>query len=426
MIEIPKICIVGGGSTYTPEFVDGFIQRRAQLHVGEIALFDINASRLEVIGGMLRRMLAHASLDTRIGTYTQRPAAVEGAAFVISQLRVGGVDARIRDEKIPLQYNVIGQETTGPGGFANALRTIPATLDIAHDVERYAPDAWYLNFTNPSGIITETLLKHTALKVVGLCNNPINAIMAVAAYTGVSEDDVFLDWVGLNHLAWIRAAYVRGRALSLDEVLDMAAHSPDNAFEPDLVRLLGMMPIHYLVYFYYHDRMVQEVKAAGKTRGEVVKAVEGDLLQRYADPNLMVKPPELMLRGGAYYSEMAVRLITSLLTDKRDIQIVIARNQGTLVDLPDAVAVEVPCVIGRHGVSPLRCGRLPEIIRPLVTSVKAYEEYTVEAGVTGSREAALKALLVHPLVPSYAVAKPLLEELLEANRVYLPQFFPQR
>jgi len=424
MIRINKICIIGGGSTYTPEFVDGFIQRREQLDVGEIALHDISAERLELVGGLVKRMMAHAGLNTAITTYLDRPRAVEGADFIISQIRVGGVDARIRDEKIPLKYNVIGQETTGPGGFMKAMRTIPVTLDIARDVERYSPNAWYLNFTNPSGIITETLLKHTPLKVVGLCNNPINAIMAVAAFAGVPDEEVFLDWIGLNHLAWIRRVYVKGQMLDVEDLVKLATDNPFFPFEPDLIRLLGMAPIPYLTYYYYHDQMVESEKKAGKTRGEVVKEVEGDLLKMYADPKLVVKPPELMKRGGAYYSEMAVRLITSLLTDRRDVQIVITRNDGCILDLPEAVSVEVPCVVGRHGVSPLHIGHLPQVIRPLVQTVKAYEEYAVEAGVTGSRETALKALLTHPLVPSYTVAKALLEELLEANKKHLPQFFP--
>jgi 6-phospho-beta-glucosidase len=425
MIRLDKITIVGGGSTYTPEFVDGFIQRREQLGVGEIALFDINAKRLELVGGMVKRMVEHAGLGTAIRTYTDRPAALEGARFVISQMRVGGMDARIRDEKIPLKYGVIGQETTGPGGFMKALRTIPVTLDIARDVERYAPSAWYLNFTNPSGIITEALLKHTPLKVIGLCNNPINAIMGIAAYAGVSDEDVFLDWVGLNHLAWIRTAYVKGQALSLEQMIELASqHSEHLPFDADLVRLLGMMPIGYLGYYYYHDHMVEMAKSAGKTRGEVVKEVEGDLLVMFSDPTVVAKPPELMKRGGAYYSEMAVRLIVSLLTDRRDVHIVIARNNGCIPDLPDPVSIEAPCLVGSHGISPLHVGRLPDVIRPLVQSVKAYEEYAVEAGVTGSSKTALKALMTHPLVPSYSVAKVILEELLEANKAYLPQFFP--
>jgi len=426
--RIDKIAVIGGGSTYTPEFIDGFIQHREELEVGEIALYDINEERLQIVGGLARRMVEHAGLPTTITLTIDRPAAVEGAEFVISQIRVGGMEARIRDEKIPLKYNVIGQETTGPGGFMKALRTIPATLDIASDVERHAPDAWYLNFTNPSGIITETLIKHTPLKAVGLCNNPINYIRGIAEFLHVKDEEVFLDWVGLNHLAWIRGIYVRGenvlpKALK-PPIISQLANTPAFPFDAELLQALGMLPIGYLQYYYYHDRMVEKVKKAGKTRGEVVKELEEDILQKYADPKLVTKPPELSKRGGALYSEAAIRLILSLVTDRRDVQILNVKNEGSIKDLPDDVSVEVPCVVGKHGLSPLNCGWLPEVIRPLVLAVKAYEEYTVEAGVTGSREAALKALLVHPLVPSYPMAKALLDEMLEANRDYLPQFFP--
>jgi 6-phospho-beta-glucosidase len=425
-LQIRKVAVIGAGSTYTPEFVDGFIQRRELLQVAEIALHDINPERLELVCGLVKRMADHAGLSTTIRAYEDRPAAIAGAGFIISQIRVGGLDARIRDEKIPLKYDVIGQETTGPGGFMKAMRTIPVTLDIARDVQKYAPGAWYLNFTNPSGIITRTLLKHTSLKVVGLCNNAISARMAVARFAGVSDEDIFLDWVGLNHLAWIRHAYVRGRALELEDMVRLASQDGLFPFSADLIRLVGMLPIAYLKYYYYHDQEVQKAKEAGTTRGEVVKRMDADLLRMYADPKLVEKPPALMQRGGAYYSEMAVRLITSLLTDRRDAQIVITRNNGCIPDLPDTVAIEAPCVVGGHGTTPLNVGRLPQIVQPLVQAVSAYEEYAVEAGVTGSRETALKALLTHPLVPSFSVARAMLEELLAANKQYLPQFFPRR
>jgi 6-phospho-beta-glucosidase len=216
MTVIGKIAVIGGGSTYTPEFVDGFIVHRDEVQVEEIALHDISAERLEVVGGLVERMVRHADLPTRITRTTDRAAALDGAAFVISQIRVGGMAARIRDEKIPLAHGVVGQETTGPGGTLKAWRTIPAVLDIARDVERRAPDAWLVNFTNPSGIITETLLKHTPLKVVGLCNNPINFTRLIAGLFGVPDEAVFLEWVGLNHVNWIRRVYVQGRDVSAD------------------------------------------------------------------------------------------------------------------------------------------------------------------------------------------------------------------
>jgi len=424
MTTIDKITVIGGGSTYTPEFVDGFIQHRDEVSVGEIVLYDINQERLSVVGGLVKRMVEHAGLESKVTLTTDRPAAVEGADFVLSQIRVGGMAARIRDEKIPLQHGVIGQETTGPGGTLKAWRTIPAVLDIARDVERYAPCAWYVNFTNPSGIITETLLKHTSLKVVGLCNNPINFVAAVAQFFGVPDDTVFLEWVGLNHVNWVRRVYVGGHDVTADLIDRIEQGIPEFPFDAELVRTLGVLPTWYLQYYYYHDRKVAEARAAGKTRGEVVAEVEGDLLGKYADPKLVIKPPELSKRGGALYSEAAIRLILSLVLDRRDVQIVDVRNEGAIEDLPDDGSVEVPCVVGAHGVTPLHMGPLPETIRSLCQTAKAWESWTVKAGVTGSRRAALMAMLVNPLVPSFDVARALLDDMLEANREYLPQFFP--
>lgn len=425
MATIAKIAVIGGGSTYTPEFVDGFIQHRDEVQVEEIALHDIDEERLQIVGGLVERIVRHAGLDTRITRTTDRRAAVDGAAFVISQIRVGGMAARIQDEKIPLKYGVVGQETTGPGGTLKAWRTIPVSLEIARDVERYAPDAWYINFTNPSGIITEALLKHTNVRTIGLCNNPINFTRLIAGLFGVPDRAVFLEWVGLNHVNWIRRAYVQGRDVT-PELIERVVRGemPAYPFDGQLVQDLGVLPTWYLQYYYYPDRKVADMQAAGKTRGETVADVEGDLLRQYADPNLVVKPPELSLRGGALYSEAAVQLILSLVLDRRDVQIVDVRNGGAIPDLPADGSAEVPCIVGAHGVTPLRMGPLPETVRPLCQTVKAWETWTVEAGVTGSRRAALLAMLTNPLVPSADVARRLLEEMLEANRAHLPQFFP--
>lgn len=422
MIAITRIAVIGGGSTYTPEFVDGFIQHRDEVLVEEIALHDIDQERLEVVSGLVERMVRHAGLETRITFTTDRPAAVEGADFVLSQIRVGGMAARIRDEKIPLAHGVVGQETIGPGGTLKAWRTIPVTLEIARDVERYAPNAWYINFTNPSGIITEALLKHTGVRAVGLCNNPINFTRLIAGLFQVPDEAVFLEWVGLNHANWIQRAWVGGRDITPDLIGMVAQGIPGYPFDAELVQALEMLPTWYLQYYYYPDRKVAEMRAAGKTRGEVVAEVEQDLLQKYADPHRVVKPPELSLRGGAFYSEAAVRLILSLMLDRRDVQIVDVRNGGAIPDLPPDGSVEVPCVVGAHGITPLRMGQLPETVRPLCQTVKAWETWTVEAGVTGSRRAALMAMVINPLVPSVDVARRLLEEMLEANRDFLPQF----
>lgn len=422
--KIVKLAYIGGGSSYTPEFADGFIQHEKDIEVEEIALFDIDEERLNVVGGMVERMIRYAELDTKVSRTLNRPEAVEGAQFVVSAIRVGGMDARIRDEKIPLKHGVLGQETTGPGGTLKAWRTIPVTLEIARDVAKYAPDAWYLNFTNPSGIITEAIYKNTDVKVVGLCNNPINVHVMLAVLMGVSPDEVFLEWVGLNHVNWIQRVFINGED-STGDVIEKLESLPDfQEFDPDLIKALGVIPTGYLRYYYHHPRKLEEAKAAEKSRGEVVKGVENDLLEKYADPNQLVKPPELSLRGGALYSEAALRLILSLMFDRRDVQIVVTRNNGSIPDLPDDASVEVPCVVGAHGVTPLHMGPLPETIRALCQQAKAWESWTVEAGVTGDRNAALIAMMTNPLVPSFEVAKALLDEMLPANKEFLPQFYP--
>jgi 6-phospho-beta-glucosidase len=424
--SIEKITVIGGGSSYTPELIDGFIQHESELKVGEIALFDIDEERLEIVGGMAQRQVRYAEMDTKVTLNTHRPKAVEGAKFVLSSMRVGHMAARILDEKIPLKYDVIGQETTGPGGTFKAFRTIPVTLEIAKDMEKYAPDAWYINFTNPSGIMTEAILKHTNLNVVGLCNNPINTIAAVAEAFHVEPKDVFLEWMGMNHVNWVRKVYIKGEDVTqkiFDNLEEMSKIEEMPKFDPELVRTLGVLPTYYLQYYYFQPDKVKEVKQSGKTRGETVLEVEQDLLRQFADPNVLVKPPELMLRGGARYSEAAVNLIMSLMLDRRDVQIVNARNGSSIPDFPEDVSVEVPCVVGAHGVTPLVMGHFPESIRSLAIRAKAWESAVVKAAVSGSRRDAVLAMLQNPLVPDYPTAVKLVDEMLEANRQYLPQFF---
>ena len=423
---IEKVTVIGGGSTYTPELIDGFIKHENDLQVGEIALYDIDEERLNVVGGMAQRMVRYAELDTKVTLNLNRPKAINGAKFVLSSMRIGHMAARILDEKIPLKYNVIGQETTGPGGTFKALRTIPVTLDIARDMEKYAPDAWYINFTNPSGIMTEAILKHTNLNVVGLCNNPINTIAAMAEGFHVEPKDVFLEWMGLNHVNWVRKIYIKGQDVTqqvFDNLEEMAEIEEMPKIAPELVRTLGVLPTYYLQYYYFHPQRLAEAKAAEKTRGEVVLEVEKELLKKYADPKELVKPPELAQRGGARYSEAAVNLILSLMLDRRDVQIVVARNGSSIVDLPPDASVEVPCVVGAHGVTPLSLGHLPESIRALCQQAKAWESATVKAAISGSRKDAILAMLQNPLVPDYPTAVNLVDDLMEAHKQYLPQFF---
>jgi len=423
---IEKITVIGGGSSYTPELIDGFIQHEKNLKVGEIALFDIDEERLKVVGGMADRMVKYAEMDTRVTLHLKRQPAIEGARFVLSSMRVGQMPARILDEKIPLRYNVIGQETTGPGGTLKAWRTIPVTLEIAKDMEKYAPYAWYINFTNPSGIITEALIKHTALNVVGLCNNPINTIAAMAEAFHVKPEDIFLEWMGMNHVNWVRKVYVKGQDVTpmlFEHLEEMMQIEEMPKSDPELIRTLGVLPTYYLQYYYYQPDRVREARESGKTRGEAVHEVELELLKKYADPKVLTKPEELSKRGGARYSEAAVNLIMSLMLDRRDVQIVVSRNGNSIADFPEDVSVEVPCVVGAHGVTPLVMGHFPESIRALAIQAKAWESAVVKAGVSGSRRDAVLAMLQNPLVPDYPTAVQLTNEMLEAHKAYLPQFF---
>jgi len=428
-----KIAVVGGGSSYTPEFIEGIIDRYHELPTGEVWLVDIPAGRekLGTIGELAKRMVEKYGYGIKLVTTLDRRPALDGADFVVTQFRVGGLDARIRDERIPLKYGCIGQETTGPGGFTKALRTIPVILDLCREMEAACPDATLINFTNPSGIITETILNHTKIKAIGLCNCPVGMQNDVAAKYGCAASDVYCDFVGLNHLLWAQKILVRGRDVT-DQVLASAHENneimkniPNLPVGQEFFRSLGMLPIGYLKYYYMTKEMLAEYSRQAEeegVRGEQVKRTEEELFRLYNDPGLETKPPQLSARGGAHYSDAACDLISSLYNDKRDTQTVNVRNNGANLDLPEDAVIERNCIIGKNGAEPIALGHMPLKIRGLVQLVKAYEQLTVRAGVYGDRDAALHALAIHPLVPSFTAAEAMLKELLSANAGFLPQF----
>lgn len=429
-----KIVTIGGGSSYTPELVEGFIKRAAELPVGELWLVDVPAgqARLEIVGALARRMVAKAGLDMQIHLTTDRRDALPGADFVTTQFRVGQLEARIRDEKIPLRYGVIGQETTGPGGFAKALRTIPVILEICRDMEELCPQAWLINFTNPTGILTEAVLRYSKIKSIGLCNVPINMKMAAAKFLDADFQRVEVDFAGLNHLVYGMHIYLDGQEVTSQVIETLAGggsmtmrNIQDLGWEPEFVRSLGMMPCPYHRYYYQADAMLaEEIESAQTkgTRGEQVRKIETELFELYKDPNLAIKPPQLALRGGAYYSEAACSLISSVYNNKGDVQPVNVANNGAIADLPDNVAVEVSSVITGSGARPVTMGHLPLPARGLVQLVKAYELLTVEAAVHGDYGAGLQALTLNPLVPSATIARKLLDDIIRENLSYLPQF----
>lgn len=437
MKEGLKIATIGGGSSYTPELIEGFIKRYDELKVSEIWLVDIEEGleKLNIVGNLARRMIKRAGLPIEVHLTLDRKAALIDADFVLTQFRVGLLDARVKDEKIPLKYGVIGQETNGPGGLFKGLRTIPVILDICREMEELCPDAWLINFTNPAGMVTEAVLRYSNIeKVVGLCNVPIGMEMAVAKLLDVDHSRVRIDFAGLNHMVYGLDVYLDGVSVK-DRVIKMVTELEDNSFvkniqgfgwEPEFLRALNALPCPYHNYYYKTREMYEKIKEEAETvgtRGEVVKKIEKELFEIYKDPELDVKPPQLEKRGGAYYSDAAVRLISSIYNDKRDIQPVNTRNNGAIVSIPNDSAVEISCVITKDGPKPLAIGDLPVPVRGLVQQIKSFERVAAEAAVTGDRELAILALTINPLVASDTLAKQIVDEMLEAHKRYLPQFF---
>jgi 6-phospho-beta-glucosidase len=419
-----KIAVVGGGSTYTPELVEGLASRSDRLPVDELVLFDVDPERLEVVGGLAGRMLARAGWGGRLHRTGRREEALDGADFVVVQLRVGGQAMRLVDETLPLEFGCVGQETTGPGGFAKALRTVPAVLELAEETgRRGAPGAWFVDFTNPVGIVTQALLDR-GHRAIGLCNSAIGFQRRFAALLGVEPGRVQLEHVGLNHLTWERAVRVDGRD-RLGELLERhgGAIAADLGLPLALLEDLRVVPSSYLRYYYATAEVLDEQRRR-PSRAEEVAGIERGLLELYRDPALDTKPELLERRGGAFYSEAAAALIASLHAGTGDVQVVDVRNDGALPGLPDDAVVELPARVDAAGAHPLPQAPLAPELLGLVQQAKAYERLAVEAAVTGDRTVARKALLANPLVGDYRVAAPLLEALLTAGRAYLPRFFP--
>ena len=419
-----RIAVVGGGSTYTPELIEGISLRDSRLPVDELILLDPDPERAEVVGGLARRMLNRLEWPGRLILTPDPDAALDGADFVVIQLRVGGQAARYLDETLPPRHGTIGQETTGAGGFAKALRTVPVVLDIAERAaRRAAPGHWIVDFTNPVGIVSQALLDD-GHRAIGLCNVAIGFQRRFAKRFGVSPDRVELEHVGLNHLTWERAIRVDG-VDRLPELLrtDLDEIAADLGMPADLVRVLEAIPSYYLRYYYQFDEVLAEQRSDGhETRAEEVIDIENRLLEMYRDPHLAEKPALLADRGGAFYSEAAAQLIASLHDGAGDIQVVNVRNNGALPDLPDAAVVEIPARVDRDGAHPLPLAPLAPEMRGLVRQAKAYEELAIAAARSGDRDVALRALLANPLVGRWEIADQLLTEILAANQVHLPRF----
>ncbi|TCZ77703.1 6-phospho-beta-glucosidase [Paenibacillus albiflavus] len=427
-----KLVVIGGGSSYTPELVEGIINNFDRLPIKELWLVDIpqGEHKLNIVGKLAQRMVEKSGLPIDVKLTLDRLEALPNADFVSTQIRVGLLEARAHDESIPLKYGVLGQETTGPGGMMKAFRTIPVLLDICKDIEKLCPNAWMLNFTNPAGMVTEAINRYSNVKSIGLCNSPIGVYKWLSKLYEVPTDRIYAEFVGLNHLHWVTQVTVDGES-KLEELLESgesytAKNVPGMDWNAKLIRSIGAIPSYYLRYFYLTKEMYAEQVAAMEKDGSraiIVKRVEDELFELYKDPNLSIKPKQLEKRGGAYYSEAAVNLMVSLHNDTRDIQTLNVPNGNILPFLPADASIEVNCVVSKQGPMPVTVRNIPQGVTGLIHAVKTYERLAIDAAVTGDRDLALQALTCNPLVPSVRVAEEILNEMLEQNKDYLPNFF---
>lgn len=431
-----KLVIVGGGSSYTPEIIEGIIHRHDSFPLTEVVLVDIEAGKekLEIIGELSRRMIHKANRPIHLSWTLDRDKALRNADFVCTQIRVGGLDAREKDERIPLEHGLIGQETNGAGGIFKAFRTVPVLMDLAQDVHRICPNAWIINFTNPAGIVTEALLKHSQhKKIIGVCNIPYNMRHSTAEVLNVDPNDVEIEFVGMNHFVFGKTVLVNGvdrtaevlEKLSNDNIDYSPANIVDLGWSKEFIQALGVLPNPYHQYYFQTKQVLandlESFKENG-TRAEVVRQLEEILFDIYKDTTLCEKPKELEERGGAFYSDVACSLMDSIYNDRQDIQTVNTFNNGTITDLPDDTVIEMNCIITKDGPKPIPIGSLPSSVKGLILHMQAFEELVIYASFTGNYNDAYRSFMMNPLVADEKISKRILDELLVAHQHYLPQF----
>jgi 6-phospho-beta-glucosidase len=429
-----KVAVVGGGSTYTPELVNGFLARVKDLPLDELWLMDIDEERLQIVGSFAQRMVAARGTPFKVIISTSQRESVRDADYVTTQLRVGHMEARRRDEYLGLRHGLIGQETTGVGGMAKALRTIPVILSIARDMRELAkPGAPLVNFTNPAGLVTQALSQYAPdVPAVGVCNVPITTKMHIIEglekATGKTIDPAHteLNTLGLNHLSWHRGFTIEGEDVwpqVIERFIADLKHEAEPEWDARTIEILRMIPNYYLQYFYYTDKKLKSQEKWPPSRAEEVIEVEKDLLRQYADPDLHEPPADLMKRGGAYYSTVATQLLNAHYNDLAETHVVNIRNSGAVREWPADWVLEIPAVVRKNAITPIPTEPLPASCFGLISAVKAYELLTVEAAVHGDRRAAYQALLVHPLGPRADKVQEVLDDLLETHREHLPQFW---
>lgn len=415
-----KFTIVGAGSSYTPELVEEMSARKEQLPIRELVLYDINEERLKIMEGFTCRYAKKLGLEIPVRSTMDLDDALYGADFVDTQIRVGGNKQRVKDEKIPLKYGVVGQETTGPGGMMKSFRTIPVMLDVARSMEKNSPDGWLINYTNPTGLVTEAVTKCTKANIAGFCSGGIFPKMWAKDTLGIEYNQLQYDYIGLNHMNFISNLTIDGRPITEEEFDTLAKKNYEVGLE--IQKLLGCLTSPYLQYYYLTSRKIDALKNAEMTRGEFVQTLEKEVYAAYADPENDEKPAALAKRGGGGYSEVAMNFVNAVYNNIDTEMVVNVPNDGAIPFLPDAAVVEINCLVNRRGMAPLHKAYCPPAVWGLIAAVKNYEMLAVEAAIEGSVEKMKLALLAHPLVRDYDLVEKLVPELLEANKEYLPQF----
>ena len=429
-----KVAVIGGGSTYTPELVNGFLARLEQFPLDELWLMDIDEERLSVVGGFAQRMVEAKGAPFKVVLSTNQRESVKDASYVTTQLRVGHMEARRRDEYLGLRHGLIGQETTGVGGMAKALRTIPVIMKIAQDIKEVArPGTMLVNFTNPAGLVTQALSKYAEdVPAVGVCNVPITTKMGIienlekATGKKIDPDHTELKTLGLNHLSWHRGFTIDGEDVwpqVIQGFIDDLKKEEHPEWDPRTIEVLRMMPNYYLQYFYHTDKKLKSQESWPPSRAEEVIEIEKDLLREYADPNLNEPLADLMKRGGAYYSTVATQLLNAHYNDLGETHVVNIKNGGAVKEWPAEWVLEIPSTVRKSGITPIPTEPLPQSQFGLISAVKAYEMLTVEAAIHGDRNAAYEALLANPIGPKADKIQAVLDDLLETHREHLPQFW---
>jgi 6-phospho-beta-glucosidase len=415
-----KLSIIGAGSSYTPELLEKLAEAKESFPLEIITLMDVDSARLEAVAAFCNRYIRSLGLNVRLESTLDLDEAVYGAAFVNTQIRAGGNVCRVKDEKIPLAEGFIGQETTGPGGFMKALRTVPVMLDIAAAIKRGAPDAWLINYTNPTGIISQAIHDNTDIKCAALCAGGIRAAWRTADALGVEAKDVQFDIFGLNHLNYTYNIKVRGRPVTQEEFQKIAAHVQEVSTE--LSVKIGAVLSGYLQYYYHRDKKLADLRGALKTRGETVLELEKEIFTDFLNPDFDEKPPSLEKRGGGGYSAVAVGVMDAIYNNRDTWHVINVPNKGVFKLLPDNAVVETAVIVNANGIKPVAAHPPPKAVWGLVSMVKNYEMLTAEAAVTGDYDTALLALTHHPLVGDYDLAKKLFDRMLKENKEYLRGF----